>query len=74
MPAAAEGGVQQQRLRGGVQPDHRRAAAFSLVYAGLAAVGVAVAQSAEGPAVDPDAKARVTLAVGLLLTAKGLAG
>ena len=32
---------------------------------------VAVAQSAEGPAVDPDAKARVTLAVGLLFTGQG---
>jgi Sap, sulfolipid-1-addressing protein len=48
------------------------AAAFSLVYAGLAAIVLAAAQAANEPLVSDRTKDRITLAIGLLLLALAL--
>ena len=50
------------------------AAAFSLVYAGLSAVVLVMAQASDEPLVDPRAKSRITLAIGLLLLVMALIG
>jgi cytochrome c biogenesis protein CcdA len=50
------------------------AAAFSLVYAGLAAVVLLIAGAADEPLIDDRTKSIVTLAIGLLLLALALLG
>jgi Sap, sulfolipid-1-addressing protein len=50
------------------------AAAFSLVYAGLAAIVLGAADAAAEPLVDDSTQASITLAIGLLLLGLGLLG